>query len=226
MNSECPITVTEYIFITSFLPSLLPESLVSLVALAALVGLGQADDMHRFCSTVPNGRFVSNPRSCQHWIFCQNERATEGQCPGIFHFDVAMQMCRYPEFVQCDFDAVDVTCPISGLELLPHPTTCHQYVACVNGFPRVANCAPGLHWDQTRQICDLPENTPHCEVKHRIMKCPDLNVTLFPYLFLILYSAPRGSCGLYLPSQRDLRDPPPQQLPTIHHLREWQDGSE
>lgn len=171
-------THEDYIFITNYPRFTLPESLVLLVALAALVGLSQADDMHRFCSAVPNGRFVSNPRSCQHWIFCQNERATEGQCPGIFHFDVSMQMCRYPEFVNCDFDAVDVTCPVSGLELLPHPTNCHQYVACVNGFPRVANCAPGLEWDQTRQICDLPENTPHCAVRNTSMESPYLNVKL------------------------------------------------
>lgn len=123
-----------------------------------LASVAHADDMNRFCTNVPNGRFVPNPRSCQHWFFCQNGVAIEGSCAGIYQFDEDMQMCRYPEFVNCKFDAVDVDCPLVGLELHPHPQYCDQYVACLNGFPRVINCAPGLHWDQERQKCDYPEN--------------------------------------------------------------------
>lgn len=137
----------------------LDERLMILMAMMVLVVTTTADTMDRFCKNVPNGRFVSNPRSCQHWIFCQNGRATEGNCPGIFHFDVAMQMCRYPDTFQCDFDSVDVQCSINGLDLHPHPQNCDQYVACINGFPRVINCAPGLWWNQAGETCDLPANT-------------------------------------------------------------------
>lgn len=124
----------------------------------ALASVSQADNFDRFCAGIPNGLFVSSPRSCQHWIFCQNEAAVEGTCPASFYFDVATQMCRYPEFVDCRIDNVDVTCGPVDLEFHPHPDNCEDYVICVDGFPRVSSCAPGLHWDNTREICDLPQN--------------------------------------------------------------------
>lgn len=135
------------------------SNLFVLVALLAVVSFAHADTLDRFCSGIPNGRFVPNPRSCQHWLFCQNGLATEGVCPGTYFFDETMQMCRYPEYVNCHIDSVDVNCSVGGFELHPHPTNCDQYVACINGFPRVINCAPGLHWDPSRELCDLPHNT-------------------------------------------------------------------
>lgn len=128
------------------------------------------EEMNRFCQNVANGRFVSNPRSCQHWIFCQNQVAIEGQCEGIFYFDVSMQMCRYPSYVNCQIDQVDVTCGVTDLELHPHPENCDQYVVCVEGFPRVVNCAPGLHWAESQQRCDVPANAQCANAP-----APDLN---------------------------------------------------
>lgn len=84
--------------------------------------------------------------------------ATEGRCEGFFYFDENMQMCRYPIYVDCKFDAVDVTCGSMDLELHPHPQNCDQYVACIEGFPRVINCAPNLHWNEASNQCDLPQN--------------------------------------------------------------------
>lgn len=117
-------------------------------------------DIARFCQNVFGNRFVSNPRSCQHWIYCQNMVATaEGVCPGNYYFDEGMQMCRHTQFVDCLFDSVDVTCGPNDLEMHPHPSNCDQYVACIQGFPRVINCAPGLHWDAIQSRCDLPANS-------------------------------------------------------------------
>lgn len=112
---------------------------------------------------MPNGHYVSNPKSCQHWLLCQDEVAIEGVCPNTYYFDETIQMCRYPSYVDCQIDSVNVTCPIADLALLPHPSNCDQYVACINGFPRVINCAPGLNWDTAQELCDLPQNA-NCEV--------------------------------------------------------------
>ena len=121
--------------------------------------------MDRFCQNVPNGRFVANPRSCQHWIFCQNQVALEGQCEGIFYFDENLQMCRYPIYVDCAFGQVDVECS-ENFELLPHPENCDQYVACIQGFPRIMSCADGLHWNARTSQCDLIENA-QCVIRVR-----------------------------------------------------------
>lgn len=154
-----------------------PEQQVILLSLAVLLSFTTADNLDRFCKGIANGRFTSSPRSCQHWLFCQNSRAQEGNCPGIFYFDEGMQMCRYPEFVQCNIASIDIPCPDhSDLVLLPHPESCEQYVACVNGFPRVMECAPGLQWDQIREKCDLPANVG-CKIQ---VPEPELNYVCEP----------------------------------------------
>lgn len=122
--------------------------------------------LDEFCVNVPNGRFVGNPRSCQHWIFCSNARATEGQCNGIFYFDEPMQLCRYPTYVDCPFGGVDFTCPSMDFELHPHPNECEKYVACIEGVPRVINCAPNLHWNAKTSQCDFPINA-NCNLQVR-----------------------------------------------------------
>lgn len=156
-----------------FLPEGHSTSLAILVVIA-FASLSSVSAVDRFCTNILGGRFVANPRSCQHWIFCQNQVATaEGVCPGIYYFDVEMQMCRYPHFVECQFDAVDVTCESMDLEWHPHPNNCDQYVACISGFPRVINCAPGLHWDPIRQLCDVPANA-QCQI------VPELDYTCDP----------------------------------------------
>lgn len=162
-----------------------------LMALVALVPLASANEvegtMDRFCLNIPNGQFVANPRSCQHWIFCQNGRATEGQCQGIFYFDPVLQMCRYPVTVDCPFDNVDVNCKSNNLELHPHPNSCKQYVACVEGFPRVINCAPSLHWNPVTQQCDFP-HAANCQII--VSVC--VRIIFNEVILIALYFSPRS----------------------------------
>lgn len=90
-----------------------------------------------------------------------------------------MQMCRYPEYVNCNIASVDVVCPIGDFELHPHPDNCEQYVACIDGFPRIINCAPGLQWDASRQICDQPHNTVcHIPVRLNLLLKLEPEITL------------------------------------------------
>lgn len=163
INSECKVICGLY---TSVLTLVCVSGLhIFALGLLFLCPLAFADNMDRFCSNIASGRFVSNPRSCQHWIFCNEGLATEGQCPGIYYFDESSQMCRYRDFVECNFDAVDVTCSTTDdLETHSHPENCNQYVVCVDGFPRVQNCADGLYWDQANGRCDFPTNV-ECHIQ-------------------------------------------------------------
>lgn len=134
--------------------------MIIVLLVTVLVGLSLADNLDRFCANIPDARFTASPRSCQHWIFCQNNSAVgEGVCERFFYFDEFMQMCRYPEFVTCNIANVNVTCPETDFELQRHPEACDQFIVCDSGFARVRDCAPGLWFNEEINGCDLPENT-------------------------------------------------------------------
>lgn len=146
-------------------PTTFVSGTVIFLVIVLLVGLAQADNFDRFCANAVDGQFVASPRSCQHWLYCQNGAATEGQCPNQYYFDEPIQMCRYPEYVNCNIGSVDFTCPSNDFQLFPHPKECGQYVACINGRAQEMDCAPGLYFDSSRNLCDLPANTDcHVEV--------------------------------------------------------------
>lgn len=54
-------------------------------------------------------------------------------------------------------------CPETGNAFLPHRDNCNAFFACsaVNRQQTLLNCAPGLHFDFERQLCDLPR-TARC----------------------------------------------------------------
>lgn len=55
-------------------------------------------------------------------------------------------------------------CPLEGgLSFIPSPTSCEQFYICFNGIQMSASCAPGMHWNSVRNLCDFPENA-RCQV--------------------------------------------------------------
>lgn len=52
-------------------------------------------------------------------------------------------------------------CPATGNAFLPHRDNCNAFFACSSGGygqQTLLNCAPGLHFDHERQLCDLPRS--------------------------------------------------------------------
>lgn len=49
-------------------------------------------------------------------------------------------------------------------EYVPDPESCKNYFRCVLGELQREQCAPGLHWDARRSICDWPA-AAKCQVE-------------------------------------------------------------
>jgi len=60
----------------------------------------------------------------------------------------------------------DQTCPEiwNGTEVfLPSSSSCSEYFHCVHGNPVLMSCPEGLYWDQSRNICNYPDEvSPPC----------------------------------------------------------------
>jgi len=58
------------------------------------------------------------------------------------------------------------TCPEvwDGTEVfLPSKSNCEEYFQCVHGVPVLMQCPDGLYWDQSKQICNWPDEvSPPC----------------------------------------------------------------
>lgn len=147
--SQLTVTLarTEFAILASFVALLVP-----LLAVDEAVAQAQA------CVGLPNGSFVRNPRSCAHFFSCLNGIATEGQCTGGLYFDPRLEMCRHPQYVECE-TVVGVDCPLTpAFSIQAFPSTCEQFVTCANGFPTLFTCPLGLHFNAALGICDVPAN--------------------------------------------------------------------
>lgn len=80
----------------------------------------------------------------------------------IIHFTI--KNCRAPEQLTTeatqgtekptDSSKPDKPCMVG--EYVPDPDNCNNYFRCVLGELQREQCAPGLHWDARRRICDWP----------------------------------------------------------------------
>lgn len=52
-----------------------------------------------------------------------------------------------------------VVCPVSGLHIIPDPSSCDSFYLCINGVPKLQHCALGLKFDIASNSCNLPEYT-------------------------------------------------------------------
>ena len=60
-----------------------------------------------------------------------------------------------------------LTCPdvneSDHTDFLPSKTSCSEYFACNHGEPVLMHCPEGLYWDQSNDICTLPDQiSPPC----------------------------------------------------------------
>ncbi|XP_037031842.1 probable chitinase 10 isoform X1 [Bradysia coprophila] len=100
--------------------------------------------------------FAASPRSCAHYIICMGGNVIdnpEQQCGPGHNFDPPTQTCGQTSCMECS--------PF-GIQNLPHPDDCYQYIECILGHRRIVTCPNGLMFDRTVGQC----NEPH------LVQCP------------------------------------------------------
>lgn len=78
-----------------------------------------------------------------------NGQTIRGQtCPDTMNFEPVSQICGQSSCTDCS--------PF-GIQNLPHPTDCYQFIRCTMGTREFATCPSNLMFDRTIGNCNLPE---------------------------------------------------------------------
>ncbi|GAB0098653.1 uncharacterized protein DMENIID0001_144210 [Sergentomyia squamirostris] len=80
-------------------------------------------------------------------------------------------------------------CPSTGLERLPHSTSCRHFVQCISGVAVIRECAPGFYFSVEYHECKSPY-LAECDIEDHI--CP-----LFNDPANLVYLPDSERCDLY-----------------------------
>lgn len=90
--------------------------------------------------------FAAAPEGCNQYILCMGGQTIRGQsCPASMYFDPKAQTCGHSTCDQCS--------PF-GIQNLPHPTDCYQFIRCTMGTREIATCPDGLMFDRSISNCN------------------------------------------------------------------------
>ncbi|XP_058122253.1 peritrophin-1-like [Anopheles coustani] len=114
--------------------------------------------------TIPT--FLPNPTDCSRYFICIGGVAQEAQCAPSLLFNPETRRCELEETVECIEGSIPspTTCPPTGLHIIGNPANCVSYFVCLNGVQSDApvNCAPGLIFDVTESLCNIPNENSRC----------------------------------------------------------------
>ncbi|XP_035903432.1 peritrophin-1-like [Anopheles stephensi] len=129
---------------------------LGLVALLAIVGCATAQTTVDPC--VEAGKtdgFLPHPTNCSLYFACYGNKGYEQACPDGKFFDPVKIVCDVPEKVQCQIN----NCPPEGIEYLPMPGSCDQYIICIGGVAFNQTCDTGLFFDPVLGECNYANLT-------------------------------------------------------------------
>lgn len=79
------------------------------------------------------------------------------------HWSILDQTCMPPQDANCPFDeegeepmVEEETCPPTGVKAIPDPSSCRQYILCINGADMVRQCPPGTEFSTESRTCVHP----------------------------------------------------------------------
>ncbi|XP_045475619.1 probable chitinase 10 [Harmonia axyridis] len=130
-----------------------------------------------------NGQYYPH-ESCNSFYVCDNNQLVVQSCAPGLNWNMDSQMCDWPFKVKCA-NRKKYAQPFTNLENLmnkispdPYSTCagnsfaplkgdCNKYMHCLWGKYEIYDCAPGLHWNNDKQLCDWPDNA-NCQADNDI----------------------------------------------------------
>lgn len=99
---------------------------------------------------------------CSHFVRCIAGQAQQFECPRGTLFDRRQLACNAAHLVECGGPAPPASsCPaqdVTGQRVwLRDASDCRVFRVCVNGLAVRAECPAGMHFNQQRRVCDLPQ---------------------------------------------------------------------
>ncbi|XP_053673999.1 peritrophin-1-like [Anopheles nili] len=101
------------------------------------------------CNGVPDGYFVRDTTDCQGYYYCRNGIGTYNRCPGDYYYNELSQMCDFPDRVMCH-----ICLQQTGVQILPHPQNCNQFITCAEGKSYLGECIEGHAFDRWMMVCN------------------------------------------------------------------------
>nr|CAI5856018.1 unnamed protein product [Callosobruchus analis] len=105
---------------------------------------------------------------CTKFYVCLGGLKIAQQCAPGLRYDPRRHMCDWSSKVPCDggnrrthplkVGQAQPYSSCSGDAFAPLPGDCTRYMHCQWGKFEVRKCAPGLHWNNERKICDWPHS--------------------------------------------------------------------
>ena len=131
--------------------------------------------------------FEPHPYNCNQYYMCNNDNAYVMTCPGDLQFNPLINVCDYPESVECintpmptektstldikttsETNAETTTTEKTELKchesedgwavIIPNYEDCTKFYICVGLHPVEKTCKPGLYFNPELSVCDYPEN--------------------------------------------------------------------
>ncbi|XP_068622125.1 uncharacterized protein [Battus philenor] len=114
-------------------------------------------------------KLLPHETDCAKFYYCVHGKKVERSCAPGTHFNPVIQVCDWPENVQCAGsdggsnrppDILDNGCPsdFDIHKLLPHENNCSKFYYCVFGEKVERDCPENTHFNPNLQVCDWPEN--------------------------------------------------------------------
>lgn len=109
-----------------------------------------------------NGQYYPVPGKCDAFYMCVNGILVEQHCAPGLYWNMEMSMCDWSFVVKCSTsDTYVIVKADEGCSrgiFAPHHKSCNKYLQCQWDKYEVHTCAPGLHWNQGKMICDWPKS--------------------------------------------------------------------
>jgi len=116
--------------------------------------------------------FYPNPSDCTKFYHCFNHIAWQEQCSAGLYFNPTLNVCDFPENVDCHQDSIKQPIKVQDIEptpspafkcpaasgLYPNPSDCTKFYHCANNIAWEEQCSVGLYFNPTLSVCDFPEN--------------------------------------------------------------------
>jgi hypothetical protein len=115
------------------------------------------------CSQYPDKTVFPDIHDCYRYLICDGGELFHEFCPEGHIFNRDENLCDDPDYydVECindpEYDDYDERCPPPGsndLVFLPS-MYCDEFKICINGFPVIVMCRPGLHWNKEEGLDSL-----------------------------------------------------------------------
>ncbi|XP_055685508.1 protein obstructor-E-like [Lutzomyia longipalpis] len=137
-----------------------------------LAGCGHDEFLCPLFHDPENLVYLADNDDCAVYYLCYNGVPQRFDCDEGLHWNVRDRKCDFPERANCRL--VNINCPDSGFQVVPHPHNCERFFRCVSGQQFEARCPDGMLFDAIRNEC-YDRNYATC-----FLPSPPVNTTPTP----------------------------------------------